>query len=62
MTTILSGIFGALIAVLTARRCAKIGEKLFGASLSEPHTSVTALRKCVCIYACFDRPLTVNFK
>ena len=27
ITTILSGIFGALFAVLTARRCAKIGEK-----------------------------------
>ena len=35
---------------------------LIGASLSEPHTSMTALRKCVCIYACLDRPLTVNFK
>ena len=32
----------------------------------EPHTSVTALRTCVCIYlsiyACLDRPLTINFK
>ena len=27
ITTIISGIFGALLAVLTARRCAKIGEK-----------------------------------
>ena len=39
---------------------------LIGASLSELHTSVTGLRKCVCIYACtfvcLDRPLTVNFK
>ena len=24
---------------------------LIGASLSEPHNSVTVLRKCVCIYA-----------
>ena len=31
---------------------------LIGASLSEPHTSVTAL----CVYLCLDRPLTVNFK
>ena len=39
---------------------------IFGASLSEPHTSVTALRTRVCIYirlfVCLDRPLTVNFK
>ena len=39
---------------------------LIGVSLSEPHTSVTALRTHVCIYACLfvclDRPLTVNFK
>ena len=34
---------------------------LIGASLSEPHTSVTALRKCVCMLACL-RPYTVNFK
>ena len=35
---------------------------LIGASLSEPHTSVTALRKlCVCMYVCL-RPYTVNFK
>ena len=37
---------------------------IFGASLSEPHTSVTALHTCVCIYlsiyACLDRPLTEN--
>ena len=26
--------------------------RFLGASLSEPHTSVTALRKYVCIYAC----------
>ena len=36
--------------------------RLIGASLSEPHTSVTALSTCVCIYVCLDRPLTVNFK
>ena len=35
---------------------------VIGASLSEPHTSVTALRTRVCIYACLDRSLTVNFK
>ena len=25
---------------------------LIGASLSEPHTSGTALRRCVCMYVC----------
>jgi len=35
---------------------------LIGASLSEPHTSVTSLRMRVCIYLCLDRPLTGNFK
>ena len=39
---------------------------LIGTSLREPHTSVTALCTCVCIYACLlvclDWPLTVNFK
>ena len=38
---------------------------IIGASLSEPHTSGTALRKCVnirtCLFACL-RPYTVNFK
>jgi len=41
-------------------------QSLIGASLSEPHTSVTSLRTCVCIYACLfaclDRPLIGNFK
>ena len=37
-------------------------EKLvIGASLSEPHTSVTALAEIVCMYVCL-RPYTVNFK
>ena len=36
--------------------------QIIGASLSEPHTSVTALRTHVCIRPCLDRPLTVNFK
>ena len=35
--------------------------KFVGASLSEPHTSVTALRTCVCMLACL-RPCTVKFK
>ena len=35
---------------------------VIGVSLSEPHTSVTSLRTCVCMFACLDRPLTVNFK
>ena len=30
----------------------EVEQKLIGASLSEPYTSVTALWKCVCIYAC----------
>ena len=35
--------------------------ELIGASLSEPHTSVTALRDaCVCMYVCL-RPYTENF-
>ena len=41
-------------------------DRVIGASLSEPHTSVTALPACVCIYlsiyACLDRPLPENFK
>ena len=46
--------------------CSTVAVHIFGASLSEPHTSVTALRTCVCmlacLFACLDRPLTVNFK
>ena len=45
-----------------------LGEPLIGASLSEPHTSGTALRICVCMFACllacllaYLRPYTVNF-
>ena len=34
---------------------------VIGASLSEPHTSGTAFRKCVNVRACL-RPYTVNFK
>ena len=41
---------------------------LIGASLSEPHTSGTALLTCVCMFACLLacllaclRPYTVNF-
>ena len=33
---------------------------VFGASLSEPHTSVTSLHTCVCMFACLDRPLIVS--
>ena len=44
---------------------ASSGLRIIGASLSEPHTSGTALRKCVYvrtyIRACL-RPYTVNFK
>ena len=47
----------------------KVSHKIFGASLSEPHTSVTAFAEVVftyvcmyvCIYVCL-RPYTVNFK
>ena len=35
---------------------------LIGASLSEPHTSVTALRTRVYVGLSMDRPHTVNFK
>ena len=34
---------------------------VIGASLSEPHTSVTAFAEVVCLYVCL-RPYTVNFK
>ena len=34
---------------------------IIGASLSEPHTSVTALAEVVCMYVCLG-PYTVNFK
>ena len=33
---------------------------IIGVSLSEPHTSVTSLPPCVCMFVCLDRPLTVN--
>ena len=40
------------------------GVNLIGASLSEPHTSMTALRMCVCMSVClvYVRPYTENFK
>ena len=42
-----------------------IAKYIIGASLSEPHTSVTALCTHVCMLVCLlvglDRPLTVNF-
>ena len=34
---------------------------IVGARMSKPHTSVAALRMCVCLLACL-RPYTVNFK
>ena len=37
---------------------------IVGASLSEPHTSVTALCTCMCMYVCLSvclRPYTENF-
>ena len=34
---------------------------IIGASLSEPHTSVTAFAEVVCMFVCL-RPYTVNFK
>ena len=37
--------------------------EIIGASLSEPHTSVTSLRcVCVCVYVWLDLAVTVNFK
>ena len=36
--------------------------ELIRASLSEPHTSGTALRKCVCIILVCLRPYTMNVK
>ena len=44
---------------------ARTNVPLIGASLSEPHTSVTALRTCVCMSVCLFvclRPYTENFK
>ena len=35
---------------------------IIGASLSEPHTSVTALRTRMSVYLAMDRPLAGNFK
>ena len=44
------------------RKMKVIGDIFIGASLSEPHTSVTALRDaCVCMSVGL-RPYTVNFK
>ena len=40
----------------------KVMLQVIGASLSKPHTSVTALRMCVSDYLTMDRPLTGNFK
>ena len=41
----------------------KIGYIIIGASLSEPHTSVTSLRRaCVCLLACLDLGLSILFK
>ena len=38
------------------------GVPLFGASLSEPNTSVTALRKlCVCMYVCLSAAIYRKF-
>ena len=40
-------------------------ETVIGVSLSEPHTSVTTLRTCMCVLAClldFLKPYAVNFK
>ena len=35
--------------------CCEWNAIIIGASLSEPHTSETSLRRCVCIYT-IDRP------
>ena len=34
---------------------------IFGASLSEPHTSVTALRTCVCMSVCLFAAIYQKF-
>ena len=31
-----------------------------GANLNKPHTSVTSLRTCVCMFACLDQPQILN--
>ena len=38
----------------------RVHTEIIGVSLSEPHTSKTALRVCVCILVCLW-PCTVNF-
>ena len=58
--TVVSSNTGKLL--LHVRGGSSVSSCLIGASLSEPHTSVTSLRTCVCMFACLDRPLTVNFK
>ena len=58
--TILSCFIGTHITQLSTLVCSLsfFCPPLIGASLSEPHTSGTALRKCVCMYLCL-RPYTV---
>ena len=38
------------------------GMNIVGVSLSEPHTSGAALRKCVNVHACLLAAYTVNYK
>ena len=55
--------------LLGSRRATNMGQELIGrnsrpiigASLSNPYTIGTALRKCVCMFVCL-RPYAVNFK
>ena len=55
----------SLVPSLPVRKSGR-GPGIIGASLSEPHTSVTVLRTRVSIYLStylsMDRPLTLNFK
>ena len=48
--------------LVASDRFLRLYQKIIRASLSEPHTSGTALRKCVCNVLVCLRPYTVNFK
>ena len=61
----ITGELGTMVIMIAYSDIHIVCVRLVGASLSEPHTSVTALRTCVCMYVCMSvclRPYTENFK
>ena len=61
-TVMLLDLFSADCQKVTHQHTAcKLFFLIIGASLSEPHTSMTALVEVVCMYVCL-RPYTINFK